>query len=68
MVEEEVRQSGETFKGVVNALIRDGVVARRNPQKRKRFVVKPFALGTGLGTRFRNVNELIEALEGPAHK
>jgi len=68
IVEDEVRRSGESFKGVVNGLIRDGMVARRNPRERKRFVVRPFDLGTGLGTRHRNVNELIEALEGPAHK
>ena len=68
MVDDEVRRSGQTYKGVVNGLIRDGMAARRNPRERKRFVVKPFALGTGLGTRYRNVNELIEALEGPAHK
>ncbi|HVA90304.1 MAG TPA: hypothetical protein VNL71_10735, partial [Chloroflexota bacterium] len=52
MVEDEVRRSGESFKGVVNGLIRDGMVARRNPRERKQFQVKPFALGLRPGLSY----------------
>lgn len=65
MVEEEVRRSGDTFKGVVNGLIRDGIVARRNPQKRKRFVVKPFALGLRPGLNYDCIGTLLDEIEGP---
>ncbi|HEV2326065.1 MAG TPA: hypothetical protein VGS10_19155 [Terracidiphilus sp.] len=68
LVEDEVRRSGSSFKATVNGLLRDGAQARRKPAPRKKFVVTPLPLNTGLGTRYRTVNELIEALEGPLHR
>jgi hypothetical protein len=68
LVQEEVRRSGESFKGTVNELLRQGLQAKRNPQPRKRFVVTPRAMNTGLGTRYEKVEDLIEALEGPMHR
>jgi len=68
LVEDEVRRSGDTFKGTVNRLLRHGLMASRNPQPRKRFVVTPKALNTGLGTRYKKVEDLIEAVEGPMHR
>ena len=35
---------------------------------RKKFVVKPLAMGLPPGLSYDNVGELIEALEGPLHK
>lgn len=68
LVQEEVRRSGDSFKGTVNDLLRQGLIARRNPKPRKRFVVTPIAMNTGLGTRYEKVEDLIEALEGPMHR
>ena len=68
LVQEEVRRSGDSFKGTVNNLLRRGLTAERNPQPRKRFVVTPIAMNTGLGTRYQKVEDLIEALEGPMHR
>lgn len=68
LVEEELRRSGDTFKGVVNGLIRDGIVARRNPQRRNRFVVKPFSMGLRPGLSYDCVEKLIEESEGPNHR
>ncbi len=68
MVQDEIRRSGESFKATVNELIREGVVARQSPQRRKRFVVTPIAANLGLGTRFQKAEDLIEAMEGPAHR
>ena len=68
LVQEEVRRSGDSFKGTVNDLLRQGLIARRDPRPRKRFVVTPKALNTGLGTRYEKVEDLIEALEGPMHR
>ena len=68
LLQEEVRRSGDTFKETVNDVLRKGLVARRNPPRRKKFVVKPLPLNTGLGTRYAKVEDLIEALEGPMHR
>lgn len=68
LVQNEAKRSGESFKGTVNHLLRLGLTAARKPEKKKRFVVTPFALGTGLGTRYQNVEELLDALEGPIRR
>ena len=68
LVQEEVRRSGDSFKGTVNNLLRKGLTASRDPQRRKRFVVTPIAMNTGLGTRYQKVEDLIEAVEGPMHR
>lgn len=68
MLQDEIRHSGESFKATVNELIREGVVARRSPQRRKRFVVTPIAANLGLGTRYQKAEDLIETIEGPAHR
>jgi hypothetical protein len=68
LVQEEVQRSGDSFKGTVNNLLRRGLTASRNPEPRKRFVVTPIALNTGLGTRYEKVEDLIEALDGPLHR
>ena len=68
LVQQEVRRSGGSFKGTVNDLLRQGLVARRKPQRKKRFVVTPKAVNTGLGTRYRKVSELLEALDGPMYR
>jgi hypothetical protein len=68
LVEQEVRRSGDSFKGTVNRLLLLWLMTSRNPEPRKRFVVTPRALNTGLGTRYENVEDPIEALEGPIHR
>jgi hypothetical protein len=68
LVQDEAKRSGNSFKGTVNHLLRVGLTASRKPEKKKRFIVTPLALNTGLGTRYQNVNELLEALEGPTHR
>ena len=35
---------------------------------RKKFVVKPLAMGLSPGLSYDNVGELLETLEGPLHK
>jgi hypothetical protein len=68
LVEHEVRRSGDSFKGTINRLLRLGLTASSRPQPRKRFVVTPKALDTGLVTRYEKVEDLIEALDGPMHR
>jgi hypothetical protein len=68
LVQEEVRRSGESFKGTVNNLLRRGLTASRESEPRKRFVVTPIAMNLDLGTRYEKVEDLIEALEGPMRR
>ena len=70
LVEQEVRRSGDSFKGAVNRLLRLGLTASARPKVEKPFVVKPFPLGVGdmLDRHNGKVSALIEELEGPLHR
>ena len=68
LVQEEVRRSGDSFKGTVNNLLRRGLTARRDPQPRKRFVVTPHAMGLRPGLSYDSIPALLEEAEGPYHR
>lgn len=63
----EIRRSGASFKAAVNHFLRLGLMAS-GKKERKRFVVHPRPLGLPSGLSCDNVGELIETLEGAAHK
>lgn len=65
LVEQEMRQSGDSFKGTVNRLLRQGLLASREPAAATPFVVTAFPLGVG---NCDKISELIEELEGPYHR
>jgi hypothetical protein len=67
LLSREVRKTGEPFKQVVNRFLRLGLTAVKQPAG-KPFVVKPWNLRSPPGLDFDNVEELIEALEGPYHR
>ena len=68
LVEPEQRRSGESFKGTVNTLLRQGLIASRNPQPRKRFVVTPRKMGLPPGLSYDSIPNLLDAIEGPYHR
>jgi len=68
LIKQEQRRTGDSFKGTVNRLLRRGLNSHGNPGPKKKFVVTPIAMNTGLGTRYQKVDDLIEALEGPMHR
>ena len=68
LVEDEVRRSGDTFKGTVNRLLRQGLIASKNPEPRKRFVVTPRKMGLPPGLSYDSIPELLENIEGPYHR
>jgi hypothetical protein len=68
LVEEETRRSGESFKGTINRLLRRGLTAQAEGAERKPFVVTPLPLSLPPGMSYDNIEELIEALDGPGHK
>ena len=67
LLNQEIRRSGVSFKEAVNHYLRLGLTATKRPA-RKKFVVKPLPMGLPPGLSYDNVEELIEALEGPLHK
>lgn len=67
LLNKEMRRSGQSFKETLNHFLRVGLMA---PKQRpgKPFVATPRNLGLPPGLSYDNVEELIEALEGVAHK
>lgn len=66
LLNKEVRRSQTSFKQAVNHFLRLGLMASK--PRRKPFVVKPWNLGPPPGLSFDNVEELLEALEGPERR
>src|SRR5207249_1461689 len=67
LLEKESRRSGASFKEVVNRFLRLGLIAATRPP-RKAFVVTPRKLGLPPGRTYDNVEQLLDALEGPARR
>lgn len=67
LLQKEIRRSGASFKEAVNHYLRMGLMTSAQPQ-RKKFVVHPRPLGLPAGLSYDNVEELVAALEGSAHK
>jgi hypothetical protein len=67
ILEQEMRRSGDSFKKTVNRLLRLGLMAS-NASGQKPFVVAARPLGLPPGMSYDNVEELIETLEGAAHR
>ena len=64
----EMRRSGTiSLKAAVNHFLRLGLLFS-GKRERKPFVVHPRPMGLPAGLNYDRVEDLIEALEGPAHK
>ena len=68
LVEQEQRRSGDSFKGTVNRLLRQGLTATRQPATSKPFEVTPLFMGLRPGQNYDNIEALLEELEGPNHR
>jgi hypothetical protein len=67
LLDKESRRSGASFKEVVNHFLRLGLMAAKRPIQ-KPFVVVPRRLGLPSGLSYDNVEQLLDALEGPARR
>ncbi len=67
LVEREMRQSGDSFKGTVNRLLRQGLMASSKPETEQTFVIKAFPLGVGemLDRHNGKVSALLDELDAP---
>ena len=68
LVHEEVRHSGDSFKGTVNRLLRRGLMAEDKNAERAQFIVTPLFMGLRPGQNYDNIEALLEELEGPGHR
>ena len=64
----EMRRSGKSFKEIVNEFLRRGLHSARNVGTSERFVVHARKMGVRPGLAYENPGELLEQLEGPAHR
>jgi hypothetical protein len=67
LLSKESRRSGASFKEIVNHFLRLGLTVGKHPP-RKPFSVTPRKMGLPHGLNYDNVAELLDALEGPAHR
>lgn len=67
-VKVEMRRSGRPFKETVNRLLRLALNARRAAPKGPEFRVPVWDMVRRPGVDLDNIGELIEQLEGPAHR
>jgi hypothetical protein len=63
----EVRRSGESYKKVVNDLLRQALLSRSHAKTPRVLKVHGRSLGRRLGLNYDNIEDLIERLEGSAH-
>ncbi len=69
LVEREVKRSGDTFKGTINRLLREGLTAsREKPDAAEPFEVTPFYMGQKPGLNYDCTAELLEEAEGPFYR
>jgi hypothetical protein len=67
LLRRELRRSGASLKAAVNHFLRQGLMASAKPPA-KPFLVRPRPLGLPAGLSYDNIEELVEALEGPLHR
>ena len=67
LLDRESRRTGASFKQVVNRFLRLGLMTSRQ-HLRKEFVVTPKKVGLIPGVNHDSVEQVLEALEGVAHR
>jgi hypothetical protein len=67
ILQQEMRRSGATFKDAVNHYLRLGLMAAKQPA-RKRFEVHSWKMGLPRGLNYDSIPALLEALDGPQRK
>ncbi len=64
----EERRTGQSFKDLVNSLLRLALSVRHASARKAPFVVRARPLGARRGISLDNIGELLEQIEGPLHK
>ena len=61
------RRTGESFRLVLNRMLRAGLAGRKDQRPKEPFRIQARRLDLRPGVQLDNVAELIEQLDGPAH-
>lgn len=67
-LEEKARESGASFKEVINQALRVGLSRQGRPVRQRPFVVAPRPLGLRRGLSYDDIDALVEYGEGPHHR
>jgi hypothetical protein len=67
-LERERKQRGQSFKAIVNDVLRAGLDALGQSPRRARFRTKGFDLGPSLVGSLDNVEEVLSRAEGEDHR
>ncbi len=68
LLKKEIHRSGDPLKTTVNRILRIGLMAAQHQKPLEPFVVAPFDLSLPPGLNQDNIEELLDALEGPARR
>jgi len=68
LVQEEVRRSGDSFKGTVNRLLRRGLMNSKDQEAAKPFEVTPIPMGLPPGLSYDCISKLLDDLDGLYHR
>ena len=64
----EMRRSGKGMKELVNTYLRLALNSKKGAPEVKPFRVRASDMGTLPGLNYDNIGELLEQVEGPAHR
>jgi len=67
-LEQEVKKRGDSFKSVVNDILRAGLDARQTEKRKGTFRTKGFDLGPSLVGSLDNIEEVLARAEGEDHQ
>lgn len=67
-LQERCRRTGQSFKQVLNEVLRVGLNTTRAAEPRAPYRVRARALGLRPGVSLDSVGDLLEELDGPAYK
>lgn len=68
LLEERARETGATFKEVINQVIRVGLTRQASEAEEEPFHVQPRPLGLKKGLSYDNIADLLELGEGHHHR
>jgi hypothetical protein len=63
-----MRKSGMGFKDAVNSFLRRGLNTGQGTRRVQPFTVRARPLAVRTGLSYENIGDLLEQLEGPAHR
>lgn len=67
-VQREIRRTGRPFKVVINELLRTALHLKKTPRPDPGLRIKARPLGIRAGLDYDRITQLLDDIEGPAHR